>query len=110
MRFTGIERLEEFRSVTRALIIAWRDDLRTRLTRRGQPWGDASIRHRLAALASLFEYLCERNAVTHNPVKGVERPKRKAATAKRRRSAIIRRASFSTRPIKRLRIKSKQRL
>ena len=32
-------------------------------------------RHRLAALASLVEYLCEKNAVTHNPVKGVERPR-----------------------------------
>ncbi len=37
--------------------------------------GGATIRHRLASLASLFEYLCGRNAVTHNPVKGVERPK-----------------------------------
>jgi site-specific recombinase XerD len=33
-----------------------------------------TVRHRLAALSSLFEYLCERNAVTHNPVKGVKRP------------------------------------
>jgi site-specific recombinase XerC len=33
-----------------------------------------SIRHRLAALSSLFEYRCEKNAVTHNPVKGVKRP------------------------------------
>jgi integrase/recombinase XerD len=29
----------------------------------------------LSALASLFDYLCEKNAVTHNPVKGVKRPK-----------------------------------
>jgi site-specific recombinase XerC len=29
----------------------------------------------LSALASLFDYLCEANAVTHNPVKGVRRPK-----------------------------------
>ena len=34
----------------------------------------ATVRHRLAALSSLFEYLCEKNAVTHNPVKGVKRP------------------------------------
>jgi integrase/recombinase XerD len=33
-----------------------------------------TVRHRLSALASLFEYLCEKNAVTHNPVKGVKRP------------------------------------
>jgi integrase/recombinase XerD len=67
--FTGIVRPEEFRTVTRAHIIAWRDEL----VRRGL--GGSTIRHRLASLASLFEYLCERNAVTHNPVKGVERPK-----------------------------------
>src|SRR5580692_11396024 len=50
MRFTGIERPEEFRTVTRAHVIAWRDDLKTRLTKRSQPWNDSSIRHRLAAL------------------------------------------------------------
>lgn len=33
-----------------------------------------TVRHRLAALSSLFEHLCDRNAVTHNPVKGVKRP------------------------------------
>ncbi len=33
-----------------------------------------TIRHRLAALSSLFEYLCDKNAVTHNPVKGIKRP------------------------------------
>ena len=33
-----------------------------------------TIRHRLAALSSLFEHLCESNAMTHNPVKGVKRP------------------------------------
>src|SRR5208282_34010 len=69
MRFTGIARPEEFRIVTRAHIIAWRDDL----AQRGL--GGSTIRHRLASLASLFEYLCDKNAVTHNPVKGVERPK-----------------------------------
>jgi integrase/recombinase XerD len=81
-RFAGIERPEEFRTVTRAHIIAWRDDLRTRLTRRGEPWSDASIRHRLSALAALFEYLCDRNAVTHNPVKGVARPKSETGEGK----------------------------
>jgi site-specific recombinase XerC len=67
--FTGIVRPEEFRTVTRAHIIAWRDQLT------GRGLGGSTIRHRLASLASLFEYLCEKNAVTHNPVKGVERPK-----------------------------------
>ena len=31
-------------------------------TRRGL--GGSTIRHRLASLASLFEYLCDKNAVT----------------------------------------------
>src|SRR6185437_12761369 len=35
----------------------------------------SSVRRKLAALSSLFEYLCDANAVTHNPVKGVKRPK-----------------------------------
>ena len=62
--------------MTRAHLIAWRDELR----RRGL--GGATIRHRLASLASLFEYLCEKNAVTHNPVKGVERPKSESGEGK----------------------------
>jgi integrase/recombinase XerD len=69
MRFAGIVRPEEFRTVTRAHVIAWRDDLERRAL------GGATLRHRLAALSSLFEYLCEKNAVSHNPVKGVKRPK-----------------------------------
>jgi integrase/recombinase XerD len=69
MRFTGIVRPEEFRIVMRAHVIAWRDDL----ARRGLD--GATRRNRLAALSSLFEYLCEKNAVSHNPVKGVKRPK-----------------------------------
>jgi site-specific recombinase XerD len=76
MRFAGIRRPEEFRIVTRAHFIAWRDELRRR------DLGGATIRHRLAALASLFEYLCEKNAVTHNPVKGVERPRTESGEGK----------------------------
>src|ERR1700689_4527136 len=76
MRFTGIRRPEEFRIVTRAHIIAWRDEL----AHRGL--GGSTIRHRLASLASLFEYLCDKNAVTHNPVKRVERPKTESGDGK----------------------------
>ena len=68
MGFTGITRPDEFRSVTRSHVIAWRDELSKRAL------SGMTIRHRLAALSSLFEYLCEKNAVTHNPVKGVKRP------------------------------------
>jgi site-specific recombinase XerC len=69
MRFAGIARPEEFGSVTRGHVIAWRDDL----ARRGL--GGPTIRHCLASLSSLFEYLCNRNAVSHNPVKGIKRPR-----------------------------------
>src|SRR5271170_717256 len=76
MRFAGIVRPEEFRTVTRAHVIAWRDDLERRQL------GGATLRHRLAALSSLFEYLCEKNAVSHNPVKGVKRPKAESGEGK----------------------------
>jgi integrase/recombinase XerD len=76
MRFAGIVRPEEFRTVTRAHIIAWRDELARR------ELGGSTIRHRLASLASLFEYLCDKNAVTHNPVKGVERPRTESGEGK----------------------------
>jgi site-specific recombinase XerD len=76
MRLTGIARPEEFRTVTRAHVIAWRDVMFERCL------GGDTIRNRLAALASLFEYLCERNAVTHNPVKGVKRPRAETGEGK----------------------------
>ena len=76
MRFAGILRPEEFRTVTRAHLIASRDELRRR------ELGGATIRHRLASLASLFECLCEKNAVTHNPIKGVERPRTESGEGK----------------------------
>jgi site-specific recombinase XerD len=85
MRFTGIARPEEFRIVTRAHVIEWRKDLERREIGRAadqkNPAG-ATIRHRLAALSSLFEYLCEKNAVSHNPVKGVKRPKAESGEGK----------------------------
>lgn len=68
MRFVGIEHPDEFRQVTRAHLIAWREDLEKRTL------SSATIRRKLSALASLFDYLCERNAVVHNPVRGVKRP------------------------------------
>jgi site-specific recombinase XerC len=77
-RFTGIIRPDEFRTVTRAHVIAWRDDL----GRREDIQSGATVRHRLAALSSLFEYLCEKNAVSHNPVKGVKRPRAESGEGK----------------------------
>jgi site-specific recombinase XerD len=69
MRFTGIQRPDEFRVVTRAHILAWRKTLEARSL------SGATIRRKLAALSSLFEYLCEKNSVSLNPVAGVKRPK-----------------------------------
>ncbi len=68
MGFVGIERPEEFSTVARAHIIAWRKDLESKSL------SHASIRRKLSALAALFNHLCESNAITHNPVHGVERP------------------------------------
>ena len=66
--FTGLHDYIGLRSVVRSHIIAWRKDME----RRGL--ASATIRRKLAALSSLFDYLCERNAVTGNPVDGVKRP------------------------------------
>lgn len=69
MSFTAIARPEDFRIVTRAHVLAWRKTLEARAL------SGATIRRKLAALSSLFEYLCEKNAVDFNPVKGAKRPK-----------------------------------
>jgi integrase/recombinase XerD len=69
MAFTGLENPEHFRDVSRAHVLAWRRDLERRAL------SGASIRRKLAALSSLFEALCEANAVQGNPVDGVKRPK-----------------------------------
>ena len=75
-RFAGITRPQDFCVVTRAHIITWRDELVRRAL------GGSTVRHRLTSLASLFEHLCDSNAITHNPVKGVERPKAETAEGK----------------------------
>jgi integrase/recombinase XerD len=69
MTFVGISSPDELRLVTRAHVLAWRKDLERRELTGG------TIRRKLAALSSLFEYLSDANAVMHNPVKGVRRPK-----------------------------------
>jgi integrase/recombinase XerD len=56
------------RSVARAHVIGWRKDMEKR------GLSPATRRRKLSALASLFDYLCERNAVSGNPVDGVKRP------------------------------------
>jgi integrase/recombinase XerD len=69
MRFAGITAPEVFRTVNRAHVLAWRKSLEAR------ELSGATVRRKLAALASLYEFLCNRNAVEQNPVKGVKRPK-----------------------------------
>jgi len=65
----GICQPNDFRLVTRSHVLAWRADLEARKV------AGATIRRKLAALASLYDHLCNENAVTHNPVRGVKRPK-----------------------------------
>lgn len=67
-KFVGIEQPMQIRHVFRAHVIAWRKTLKAR------DLSPATIRRKIAALSSLFNYLCDCNTVTHNPVNGVKRP------------------------------------
>lgn len=68
--FVGLASADEFRIVTRAHVLAWRAQLENR------GLAGATIRRKLAALASLFDHLLESNAVAGgNPVHGVKRPR-----------------------------------
>ncbi|AWZ83906.1 tyrosine-type recombinase/integrase [Pseudomonas aeruginosa] len=68
--FLGIHAPDQFRAVTRAHVLVWRGQLEQR------GLSGATIRRKLAALASLFDHLLEANAVAGgNPVHGVKRPK-----------------------------------
>ena len=66
--FLGLRKPEELRTVTRSHVIAWRETLEDR------ELSPTTIRRKLSALSSLYEYLCEKNAVAWNPVDGVKRP------------------------------------
>jgi integrase/recombinase XerD len=67
--FAGLRQPEDFRDVTRAHVITWREHLVH------QALANDTIRRKLAALSSLYAYLCEKHAVPHNPVVGVKRPR-----------------------------------
>ncbi|MQT34097.1 site-specific integrase, partial [Pseudomonas helleri] len=54
--FVGIHGPEQFREVTRAHVLAWRSALE------GKALSGATIRRKLAALASLFDHLLDSNA------------------------------------------------
>ena len=68
MAFSGLTETKSLRAVARSHVIAWRKDMESRSL------APTSIRRKLSALSSLFDYLCERNAVLGNPVDGVKRP------------------------------------
>lgn len=74
--FVGVQTPEDFRNVTRAHVIAWRDTLEQAQREA------ATIRRKLSALSSLYTFLSEKNAVTYNPVIGVTRPKEGANQGK----------------------------
>lgn len=69
MTFAGIQTPTELRLITRAHVIAWRKALDARKLAPG------SIRRKMSALSSLYEFMTDKNAVAMNPVKGVKRPK-----------------------------------
>ncbi len=68
VRFAGLKSPTDMRTVARSHVIAWRKDLESRKL------AATTIRRKLSALSSLYDYLCERNAVLGNPVDGVKRP------------------------------------
>lgn len=68
MHFVGMTTATQFRWVKRSHLIAWRAQLQ------GRPLEASTIRRKLSAVASLFDFLCESNAVSFNPVDGVKRP------------------------------------
>jgi integrase/recombinase XerD len=69
MAYVGIDQIEALRMITRGHVLAWR----TELEQRGLAM--STIRRKLAALSSLFNYLSDANAIQNNPVDGVKRPK-----------------------------------
>jgi site-specific recombinase XerD len=67
MVFLGIAVVEDLRKIGRSHVLAWRKTI--------AHLAPATVRRKIAAVSSLFDYLCDRNAVMHNPVAGVQRPK-----------------------------------
>ena len=68
MTFAGVAGFEALGTLTRAHVIAWRQSLFNR------GLASATIRRKLAALSSLYDYLCENQCANTNPVDGVKRP------------------------------------
>ena len=65
----GFHSIDELRAVKMPLVILWRD------TMKQNGMSNSTICHRLSALKSLFNHLCEKQLVQFNPVQGVTYPK-----------------------------------
>lgn len=72
MAFLLIDQPDAVRSITREQVLAWRDALYR------QGLAGATVRRKLAALNTLYLRLLHLNAVEHNPVSGVDRPRERA--------------------------------
>lgn len=66
----GVTNADEFRALSKDDIIEYRDYLIHE-----RELSNRSVRNRLAAISSCFQYLQEQQVVGENPVNGVERPK-----------------------------------
>jgi site-specific recombinase XerD len=63
----GIPQPEDFRTIDWAHVIVWRED------RVRRELANDTIRRKLAALSSVYSYLCDKNTVLMNPALGVKR-------------------------------------
>jgi site-specific recombinase XerD len=74
MAFLGLRGPSDLRRVGRPHVLAWRKAIGAK--------APATVRRQIAAVSSLYEYLCDQNAVASNPVAGVKRPKEGANQGK----------------------------
>ena len=64
----GIETSDQLYRVELAHVVAWRSQMRS------EGKSNATVRHHLSALSSLYKFLTDRQLCPHNPVSGVLRP------------------------------------
>lgn len=67
--FAGITSAEAFRAVSPAQVLDWREQLIA------EGKAARTVGNRMAALSSIFNHLCEKQLVTGNPVRGLQRPR-----------------------------------
>ncbi|MEK7281346.1 MAG: site-specific integrase, partial [Chloroflexota bacterium] len=69
IKAAGLRERSDFQRVSRAAVIAWRDQLMAEGRSR------RTVKNRLSALSSLFDHLTAHGVVEKNVVKEVDRPK-----------------------------------